>query len=100
MCESPKKSKWCICIHIHIHIHQVSQRHHQGFMSGGKGFVDFANPSGRSPGACGALLPEDDSKLPVLFRTNGDEYDEFLGGYHGWAPKHVETYGFLENQHF
>jgi len=40
-----------------------------GFMSGGKGFVDFANPSGWSPGACGALLPEDDSKLPVLFRN-------------------------------
>ena len=38
-------------------------------MSGGKGFADFANPAGWSSGAClGALLPEDDSKLPVLFR--------------------------------
>ena len=54
--------------------HQGIPGEHRGFMSGGKGFADFANPAGWSPGACrGALLPEDDSKLPVLFRSDDED---------------------------
>lgn len=43
-----------------------------GFMNGGKGFADFVNPSAwvsGTQGARGTLLPEDDSKMPVLYRN-------------------------------
>lgn len=41
----------------------------QGFMGGGKGFVDFANPQSWSGRCHGSLLPEEESRLPVLFRS-------------------------------
>ncbi|CAJ1372336.1 unnamed protein product [Effrenium voratum] len=40
-----------------------------GFMSGGEGFSEFANPVAWSGASLGALLPDDNSKLPVLFRN-------------------------------
>ena len=50
-------------------------------MNGGKGFADFVNPSAwvsGTQGARGTLLPEDDSKMPVLYRSRKLNFEKWI----------------------